>query len=73
MPRALHNGDIVENGLHDNDNPAVQNSTSADHVAAQEEEVRKKRWSFPPVLDDFNLMESDVDPADLEAIFTDDR
>ena len=30
-------------------------------------------WKFPPALDDFDLMESDVDPSQLEDIFVDDR
>ena len=30
-------------------------------------------WSFPPNLDEFNLMDSEVDPAELEAMFTDSR
>ncbi len=33
----------------------------------------RKRWSFPPVLDQFDLMETDTDPAELENIFTDER
>lgn len=33
----------------------------------------KKRWSFPPELEDFDLMSSDVDPAELEQMFADDR
>lgn len=53
---------MVENGI---DHMTVE--------TAEEEGVGSKRWSFPPVLDDFNLMESDVDPTDLEAIFSDDR
>jgi hypothetical protein len=31
------------------------------------------RWSFPPVLEDFDLMETEADPADLEQIFADER
>ena len=30
-------------------------------------------WNFPPTLDEFNLMDSEVDPAELEAMFTDSR
>ena len=33
----------------------------------------KARWSFPPVLEDFDLMETEADPADLEQIFADER
>ena len=38
--------------------------------SVQEEE---KHWSFPPVLEEFNLMDSDVDPCDLDEIFADSR
>ena len=31
------------------------------------------RWSFPPQLDEFDLMETDVDPGELELIFEDER
>lgn len=64
----MHNGSIVENGYHDNEPNGVE-----PEVGEGENGVETKRWSFPPVLDDFNLMESDVDPSDLEAIFADDR
>ena len=30
-------------------------------------------WNFPPVLEEFDLMESDADPTQLEEIFADDR
>ena len=33
----------------------------------------KARWSFPPVLEDFDLMETEADPAELEQIFADER
>ena len=66
----VHNGGIVENGYHD-DEPVIENGI--DHQVFENGEDGKKRWSFPPVLDDFNLMESEVDPAELEAIFADDR
>ncbi len=32
-----------------------------------------QRWSFPPVLDQFDLMDTETDPTELEAIFTDER
>ena len=32
-----------------------------------------RRWSFPPVLDQFDLMETDTDPSELEDIFNDER
>lgn len=31
------------------------------------------RWSFPPELEEFDLMESETDPSELEQIFADDR
>ena len=31
------------------------------------------QYSFPPVLEDFNLMDCDVDPTVLEDLFADDR
>ena len=65
----MHNGGIVENGYHDDDLVA---ENGVDHKALENGED-KKRWSFPPVLDDFNLMESDIDPSELEAIFADER
>ena len=42
-------------------------------VEEEEEEESSHRWSFPPVLEDFDLMESDVDPSLLEEIFADER
>ena len=70
----VHNGGIVENSYHDDD-PVVENGVDEDAVVenGEVESEDKRRWSFPPVLDDFNLMESDADPTDLEAIFADDR
>ena len=71
-----HNGGIVENGYHDN-SPIVENGISEQEIFENGEEEEfaesKRRWSFPPVLDDFNLMESEADPTDLEAVFADDR
>ena len=34
---------------------------------------KKGRWSFPPQLEDFDLMSTDIDPAELELMFSDDR
>ena len=39
----------------------------------EEEEGPDERWPFPPTLDQFNLMESDVDPSDIEKILEDSR
>ena len=33
----------------------------------------RKRWNFPPQLEDFDLMNSDMDPVDLEQTFEDNR
>ena len=33
----------------------------------------KKRWSFPPLLEEFDLMTTDKDPVELEDIFSDER
>ncbi len=38
-----------------------------------DDDVIPARWVFPPVLEDFDLMESDMDPSQLEEIFADDR
>ena len=67
----MHNGRIVENGYHDNE-PVVGNGVETEDGVG-EGGAETKRWSFPPVLDDFNLMESDVDPTELERIFADER
>ena len=34
---------------------------------------KKSRWSFPPELEDFDLMLTEIDPSELEHIFVDDR
>lgn len=34
---------------------------------------RISRWSFPPVLEEFNLMETETGPSELEDIFSDNR
>jgi len=31
------------------------------------------KYSFPPVLEDFNLMDCDVDPTELEDLFADEK
>ena len=33
----------------------------------------KNRWSFPPKLEDFDLMKTNIDPSELEMIFLDER
>ena len=44
-----------------------------DVIAMVNGRLEKSRWSFPPELDDFDLMESDADPTELEQMFADDR
>ena len=39
----------------------------------EEKGEEPRQWSFPPVLEEFNLMDSDVDPGELEDTFSDDR
>lgn len=62
---------LCQNGL----NPALV--ISGGEEEEQEEEVEQcevpQRWSFPPVLEDFDLMSTDVDPSQLEDIFADSR
>lgn len=37
------------------------------------EEQEDTQWNFPPTLEEFNLMDSDVDPSMLEDLFQDKR
>ena len=46
---------------------------NVDVVAEEVEEDDQPNWQFPPVLDEFNLIDVDVDPAILEEIFADRR
>ena len=58
------------------ENHAQQEVAIVNGEVVKEEEVgekEKKRWSFPPEFEDFDLVESDVDPAELEQIFADNR
>ena len=38
-----------------------------------EEEDPNQRWPFPPTLDQFNLMDSDIDPSLIEQVLEDSR
>ena len=59
------NGTLIEPDLHlDSD---------ANELIEVEEKEDSRRWSFPPVLDEFDLMVTDKDPSELEDIFSDDR
>ena len=50
--------------------PVQQNGVS--HLSV-EEVGERGRWRFPPVLEDFDLMETEADPDELEIMFHDDR
>ena len=54
------------NGIHTN---GLENEVEE----AKGENKAEGRWSFPPVLEEFNLMDSETDPAELEVIFADER
>ena len=41
-----------------------------DEIQLEEE---THQWSFPPQLEEFNLMDLDIDPGMIEDIFTDKR
>ncbi len=45
----------------------------SDEVGVVDADGACQRWSFPPVLDQFDLMDTETDPTELEAIFTDER
>ena len=59
----------------DTESHAQQEVATVNGEAVNEGETsgQRNRWSFPPMLEDFDLMESEVDPADLEQIFADNR
>ena len=42
-------------------------------LVEEAEEDDHPNWQFPPVLDEFNLIDVDVDPSTLEEIFADRR
>ena len=35
--------------------------------------LEEGRWNFPPKLEDFDLMKTDIDPSELELTFADER
>ena len=57
-----------QNGVDHTPGPAVDDLEVESSIVAT-----PLQWTFPPVLEDFDLMESDVDPSQLEEIFSDDR
>ena len=40
---------------------------------AESRQEEGTEWNFPPQLEDFDLMDTDTDPTELEAIFADER
>ena len=48
------------------------NDAEEDEVNINEEQ-EDTQWNFPPILEEFNLMDSDVDPSMLEDLFQDKR
>lgn len=65
--------DSTQNGVETtagSDSHASENGINTDSIV---EGVAPPTWSFPPVLDEFNLMESDADPSVLEDMFLDSR
>ncbi len=47
--------------------------SQSDDLVPIEEVSSEGEWKFPPVLDQFDLMETETDPTELEAIFMDER
>jgi len=43
------------------------------HINNTQVHVQEEKFSFPPVLEDFNLMDCDVDPTELEDLFADEK
>lgn len=61
---------VTENGI---SKPEPEMKEIEESLAECELEPLSPVWKFPPVLEDFDLMESDVDPSELEEIFADER
>ena len=60
----------VQNGVETtSDSHTIENGISTDAVDGE----APPTWRFPPILDEFNLMESDADPSILEEMFQDSR
>lgn len=74
----LANGDVpdmagkqLQNGVDHTPSPApVVEDLEVDSSSIM---ATPPQWTFPPVLEDFDLMESDIDPSQLEDVFSDDR
>ncbi len=73
----IQNGVVVEI-VEGHDTEVTESEDGALKVGDDEQEeeledMKRKRWSFPPILDDFDLMTTEKDPAELEDIFADQR
>ena len=66
------NGTTVRSGADKRDSidNEVENYIENNITIDNEEEGQ---YSFPPVLEDFNLMDCDIDPTVLEEVFADDK
>lgn len=90
MQVKVPNGDIVQNGYHDDTEPLTNGfephhdeiltnghefvQENGVHLPKEEErEGERSKWNFPPVLEDFDLMETEADPDELEGLFNDER
>ena len=62
--------EAADAGDYDRLSPLPRNVDVVEEVV---EEDDQPNWQFPPVLDEFNLIDVDVDPAILEEIFADKR
>ena len=71
---------LTENGFHSRFQsnktdlePELNSHHTLENGMENESEPDSIKWNFPPVLEDFDLMESDVDPSQLEDYFNDPR
>ena len=65
--------ETLTNGFPDSHAQQEVTAVDGDVVAMVNGRLEKSRWSFPPELEEFDLMESDADPTELEQMFADDR
>ena len=75
-----HSDTAIQNGMVEHmDSPEEIMENGEIEVEMEEddeedvEEMKRKRWSFPPILDEFDLMATEKDPTELEEIFSDER
>lgn len=50
-----------------------QTDSEDDKIESEDISNDAEKWDFPPVLEEFNLMDLDVDPAAIEELFGDER